>query len=128
MSIVKRANTLFGSWAEEYVSIYLQKKGFIILHKNYRKTVGEIDIIGQKTDLLVFVEVKARKGKTIPLEEIVVKSKQKKIIATAKDFLMSYKAYPNVTCRFDVALVDNTKDHVVLSYIENAFQVDEEYY
>lgn len=125
MNLSKLTNALFGSWAEEYVSLHLQKKGFIILHKNYRKTVGEIDIIAQKEDLLVFVEVKARKAKTVPLEEIVVKSKQKKIIATAKDFLMSYKQYNSVTARFDVALVDNTKETIALSYIENAFQVDE---
>lgn len=128
MDITKRTNALFGSWAEEYVSLYLQKKGFIILHKNYRKTVGEIDIIAQKENLLVFVEVKARKAKTVPLEEIIIKSKQKKIITTAKNFLMSYKDYTNVTVRFDVALVDNTKETIALSYIENAFQADEEYY
>ncbi|RTL04294.1 YraN family protein [Candidatus Dependentiae bacterium] len=126
MTIKKNYNVLFGSWAEEYVSVHLQEKEFLILHKNYRKMVGEIDIIAQKKDLLIFVEVKARKAATVPLEEIILTSKQKKIIATAKHFLMSYKQYNSVTVRFDVALVDHTKEGIALSYIENAFQTDDE--
>lgn len=118
-------NKLFGNWAEQYVSLYLQKHNFVILHTNYRKQFGEIDIIAQKDDLLIFVEVKARKTNIVPLEAIILKNKQKKIVATAKDFLMSYKNYNSVTARFDVALVENSKQEVTLSYIENAFQADE---
>jgi putative endonuclease len=116
---------LFGNWAEQYVAAQLINSGFTILHKNYRKMFGEIDIIAYKKELLVFVEVKARKTKTIASEEIILKSKQKKIIATAKDFLMYFTKYNTTTARFDVALIEGTEQHATLSYIENAFQADE---
>ena len=125
---MKRSNTLaklFGKWAEQHVVFDLITKGFVILHKNYRKMFGEIDIIARKKDLLIFVEVKARKTKTIAMEEIILKSKQKKIIATAKDFLMHFADYQNVFARFDIALVEGTEQKATISYIENAFQADE---
>jgi putative endonuclease len=116
---------LFGNWAEQYVAAHLTKNGFMILHKNYRKMFGEIDIIAYQKELLIFVEVKARRTKTIASEEIILKSKQKKIIATAKDFLMHFTEYNTTTARFDVALVEGTEHQATMSYIENAFQADE---
>ncbi|HTM05768.1 MAG TPA: YraN family protein [Patescibacteria group bacterium] len=119
------SHRLFGNWAEQYVAVHLMKSGFTILHKNYRKTFGEIDIIAYQRNLLIFVEVKARKTKTVNPEEIIVKSKQKKIIATAKDFLMYFHEYDRVTARFDVALIEGNEQQATMSYIENAFQPDE---
>jgi putative endonuclease len=47
-----------GSFAEELVSEYLKYKGFKILKRNWYCTYGEIDIIAEQKDKLVFVEVK----------------------------------------------------------------------
>lgn len=47
-----------GQKGEEIASKYLEKKGFSIIDRNYRKKWGEIDIIAFKDKVLHFVEVK----------------------------------------------------------------------
>ena len=49
----------FGSWAEELAEKFLKDSGYEILDRNYRKPWGEVDIIAEKNDILIFVEVKA---------------------------------------------------------------------
>lgn len=115
------ASSTFGQQSEDFIALYLQKLGFKILEQNYKKFFGEIDIIAQKDDLVIFVEVKARKNSQISMLEIVRPSKQKKIIMVAKSYIGIQNLY-DVTCRFDVALlhlIDGQKPE--LNYIENAF-------
>jgi putative endonuclease len=48
-----------GEKGEQIASLYLQRKGFSILERNYTKKWGEIDIVAQKGSIVHFVEVKA---------------------------------------------------------------------
>ncbi len=107
-----------GPAGEDAVAISLAKDGFSILERNYRIRGGEVDIIARKKDLVVFVEVKARVFGTSGLSEVVTPTKQKKIIFTAKHFLVR-NAIENTTVRFDVALVEGNDFHI--TYIPNAF-------
>jgi putative endonuclease len=112
-------NQSLGNEGELFVIDVLQKEGFSILHQNYRKFFGEIDIIGYKKNLYVFVEVKTRTKKSIPMSDLIIPSKQKKIIKTAESFIAKHQI-TQATCRFDVALV--TKNPILeLTYIPNAF-------
>ena len=53
-------NTL-GKDGEDIAAVFLEKKGFRIIEKNYRTAFGEIDIIAQDRGVIVFVEVKTKK-------------------------------------------------------------------
>lgn len=75
-----------GNQAEQFVCQHLCDNGFTIIARNYRKRYGEIDIIAQKNDLLIFVEVKRRDTNQIDPSETIIPSKQRKIIAVAKEF------------------------------------------
>lgn len=99
----------------------LKSKKYKIIKRNYRKKCGEIDIIAQKDDLLVFVEVKTRKSDEYGAPcEFVTRSKQEKIIKTAKYFLSENNFNSNVS--FDVIEVyHNGKKIVKTLHIENAF-------
>ena len=56
-----KCNIEIGRKGEELACTFLESNGFEILYRNYRyQRVGEIDIIAQKSDLIVFVEVKSR--------------------------------------------------------------------
>ncbi len=115
----------FGQQSEEFVSKYLQDQKFIILEQNYKKFFGEIDIIAQKDEVIVFVEVKARKNSKISLHNLVTYPKQQKIIKVAQFFIAQNLKYAqNTTLRFDVALL-HVQDHQKpeLTYIPNAFGV-----
>ncbi len=108
-----------GDKGEERVASFLETQGFTIVARNYQKPYGEIDVIAQCDDLLVFVEVKTRTKELFDLSELITPSKQRKIIATAKAFISEYR-HDDKVCRFDVALLEDNVDGK-MSYIDNAF-------
>lgn len=86
---------------------------------NFFCKFGEIDIIASKDDILVFVEVKARKNIIYGYpRESVTTSKQRKIIKTARYYIMK-KKYENVQCRFDI--IEIIYEDKIINHIENAF-------
>ena len=105
------------------VQEFLKKQKFKIIEKNYKSKWGEVDIIAQKGDLLIFVEVKTRKNVYFPISKVVNYSKQQKIIKTAKVFIQNKNIY-NKICRFDVATVVSKENNIEIDYIENAFQAN----
>jgi putative endonuclease len=109
---------LLGAAGETKVVDYLLENGFTIIERNYRVREGEIDIVAQKKELLIFVEVKTRAASTYALSEVITRSKQKKIIFTAKHFLVTHH-YKNHVYRFDIALVQGAG--LTITYIPNAF-------
>ena len=113
-----------GAKGEAMVASFLMSKGFSVVARNYQCRFGEIDIIAQDTDYIIFVEVKTRKeNSAVPIEEAVDYKKQKRMIITAQDYLT--KSPTEKQPRFDVALVivktSNGKENYCLKYIENAF-------
>jgi len=120
----KRA--LFGKTGEDIVAKKLSQEGFSILARNYKKRFGEIDIIAGKKDVVAFVEVKMRKNPLFDLGYLVSTSKQKKIIAVAKEYMARHDLSEKV-CRFDVALIEGNQYSHKLTYIPNAFTEPEMY-
>lgn len=116
----QHARKKLGSAGEQTTVSYLEKHNFIILSQNYTKRYGEIDVIARKKDLVVFVEVKLRKNNYFHLSEVITLQKQKKIIRTAKAFILEHKLY-NVIYRFDVALIIDKNSNQEITYIESAF-------
>lgn len=55
-------NKEIGKLGEDFTIDFLNKRGFIILERNYKVPLGEVDIIAQKGDLLIFIEVKTRRN------------------------------------------------------------------
>ena len=51
-----------GKWGEEQAAVFLVKKGYKLIEKNWRSRPGEIDLIMRDQEMLVFVEVKTRSG------------------------------------------------------------------
>ncbi|MEE8424042.1 MAG: YraN family protein, partial [Thermodesulfobacteriota bacterium] len=69
-----------GAMGEELASKFLKKQGYKIVEKNFRTSLGEIDIIALDKGTITFVEVKTRKSTAFgyPQEAVGLK-KQKKI-------------------------------------------------
>lgn len=115
---------LLGKKGEDITVDFLRKKGFIIFKRNYHSRFGEIDIIAEKGDLLLFVEVKTRfENSLVSPAQAVDLIKQNRIKQTAKDFVS--KTYIDYRCRFDVAQVTvkeaDREYKYSLNYIKNAF-------
>lgn len=110
--------TTVGRMGEQIACKHLQTNGYEIVERNYRAARGEIDIIAKKGMHLAFVEVKTRRNYDFGYAaEAVSFKKQQRIVSAARAFLMSYKAYEDIS--FDVCEV-YTKDRSI-NYIENAF-------
>ncbi len=111
----------FGLKAEDFAVSFLEKKGYLILERNYRTRFAEIDIIAQQGDCLVFIEVKARKNmrKGFP-KEAVGFSKQKKI-SLAAEYYLREKKLSNVRARFDVVAILENSNGLEVELIDNAF-------
>ena len=115
-----------GHAGEAYVARRLQEEGFTIVAQNYTIFAGEIDVIAQKDDLVVFVEVKTRKNALIDPAYAITWSKQKKIIGAAQHFLSTQMRGVELTFRFDVALLAvGEAGQMYMEYIRNAFQAEE---
>lgn len=113
-----------GDFGENFACRKLRSKGYKILCRNYRQTVGEIDIIAENEECIVFVEVKTR-GENYLFEPVfaVTKEKQRKIIKTAQIYLLKNETTKQP--RFDVFEVV-TRDGILLrvkeyTHTENAF-------
>jgi putative endonuclease len=116
-------NNASGKIGEDCASEILLKKGYEIIERNYHSRFGEIDIIAQNSNYIIFVEVKTRDENysVSPLEAVTV-SKQKKLYKTALLYLQSHTSL--LQPRFDVIGI-TTKDsnYTIKSveHIENAF-------
>ncbi len=93
-----------GQKGEQLAVDYLLKKEFTILHRNWRFSRYEIDIIAEKLGKVHFVEVKLRSSiKYGQPEEKVRKSKFRKILKAADAFLHLHRQYRHV--QFDILAV-----------------------
>lgn len=111
-----------GNGGEAFVAEYLKNKGFIISARNYRCKFGEIDVIAENDDLILFVEVKTRSSKAVIRPyEYVTAEKQRKLSVTANIYLQ-HNGY-GLKPRFDVAEVFcDSFGNMKLNYFENAFE------
>ena len=110
-------NKIEGDGGEILAANFLKSQKYKIVQTNYCNKVGEIDIIAQKGDVLVFVEVKRRSTLAFgrPIEAVDYR-KQQKIRKTAEIYLMlAGKTYSDV--RFDVIEILGEK----INHVENAF-------
>jgi putative endonuclease len=115
-----------GTLGEHLAREYLTGRGFSFRQANYRSPHGEIDIICQDKDCLVFVEVKARRGRSFgPPEEAVTLAKKTKLIAAAEHFLQHH-APEAPAWRIDVVAIDLDHDNQLrrIELIENAVTQD----
>ncbi len=113
---------LIGKLGEKLVCQWYTDNKYKILDINYRIRLGEIDIIAQNKNALVFVEVKTRKNADFaPAREFVTYSKQQKIKAAASHFIALH-GFEDYIIRFDVAEVYSADTNPVINIIENAFE------
>lgn len=92
---------LLGRWGESIAADYLRKKRYIILAANYRCRFGEIDLIAENRNYLIFVEVKLRKNANFAeAMEFVDRRKQERLRQTAAVYLSQYETQKQP--RFDV--------------------------
>ena len=103
----------------------LQKQGLKLLDQNYHGKYGELDLIMQDTDSIVFVEVRYRNKTSFgtPAESITYQ-KQQKIIKTALYYLQRHPEWQDAAARFDVIGITSGNNQAEVEWIQNAFYAE----
>lgn len=110
-----------GEAGEKRAAKYLKRHHYSIVTTNYASRFGEIDIIAENKEYIIFVEVKQRNNNSIafPREFVDIK-KQHRIIATAELYLSAHPT--ELQPRFDVIEVYTENNKIKsLKHLENAF-------
>ena len=118
----KRKGTLnrdWGAFAEDRAAEYLRKQGYTILERNLKFNKIEIDIVAQKNQEIVFVEVKARSGDYQDPVEAVDRKKRAKIPAGADIYLRRLDQLYQY--RFDIITLTGNQQDFTLEHYEDAF-------
>ena len=109
-----------GQEGEELAATFLSQKGYTVLEQNWRFGREEIDILAQKEDTLVVVEVKTRSGSFFgEPEEFVNRQKQKNLIKAANAYID--KNDLDLEVRFDIIGVILTGKSHSINHVEDAF-------
>ena len=95
-----------GRRAEDRALRYIADAGLRLLSRNFRRRVGEIDLVMLDGDCLVFVEVRFRHAAGFAHPGITVdRHKQKKITRTASLYLAANSRFARRAVRFDVVAI-----------------------
>lgn len=118
---IKTKNKIKGDFGENFVTKYLNKHGYKILSKNFKCNYGEIDIIFEDRDEIVFGEIKTRNSVKYgyPAESINL-IKRKHIFNSSKYFLYINKLL-NKNIRYDVFEVYINNRKPIINHIRNVF-------
>lgn len=120
-----------GDFGEEIAVKFLRKKGYKILERNFQRKWGEIDVVAKKKKDLIFVEVKTilvtsnQQQATrdfISPEESITFFKKKKLIRTAKLYLLEKNLPVDIPWQIDVIAIELDYDTEIahLKHYQNA--------
>ncbi|MFD3156545.1 YraN family protein [Haloimpatiens sp. FM7330] len=118
-------NKDIGNYGESLAQEYLKKMGYIILDKNFRCKLGELDLIGKDDTFIAFIEVKTRYSNLYGYPcEAVTKSKQFRIYKIAQLYILKKKLF-KCNFRFDVVeiILNKNDEKPSIRLIKNAFQL-----
>ncbi|NOR20956.1 MAG: YraN family protein [Xanthomonadales bacterium] len=113
---------LAGALWEKTAESFLLGRGLKLLQRNFSSRFGEIDLIMEDGDTVVFVEVKYRKSsKHGSGADAVTFHKQGRISQTAAWYLAKNPQRAEQVCRFDVLSIDSQKKDQGINWIKSAF-------
>lgn len=122
MSGAKDGRKRLGNWGESVAATYLEAQGYRILQRNWRCARGEIDLVAQAGEVLVFVEVKTRRGRGMGTpEEGVTPRKAQKLLELGQRYLLAHDL-DEVEWRVDLVAVELDRQGKLLrcEHIPNA--------
>jgi putative endonuclease len=112
--------TAKGRLGENRALKYLEEQGQHLVRRNYHCRRGEIDLITEEERRLHFVEVKHWKISMENLEYSIDSHKQRKIVISARDFLVHNGSYSDYEKQFDIVYIND--EQAVVRYIPGAFE------
>jgi putative endonuclease len=115
--------TKFGRSGEEIARVHLERKGLSFREANWHCRAGELDLIMEHEEILIFVEVKTRHGERVgTAEESLTARQSERILQTAEWYLSEHPHLADKIWRVDLVAITVARDGAVvrLSHYENA--------
>ncbi len=113
---------LLGIKGEDLAVRFLKKKGYRILSRNYRTPLGEIDIIAEDGETLVFVEVKTRSDDSYGLPFEAVNHRKREKLRKVALYYLKNVLKKDAASRFDVLSVRAAGSGNEIEHIRDAFE------
>jgi putative endonuclease len=120
ISSMRTVSQQLGRAAEDLAVRHFTERGFSVVARNYRYRRAEVDIIAQKNQLLIFVEVKARSNDQFGDPEAFVGGRQRALVRMAAEHYIIIHNW-NHAIRFDIVAVLKIDNHMQLAHFEDAF-------
>lgn len=109
-----------GKKGEEEAALYLERKGYHILHRNWHSGKKELDIVAEHHNELVVVEVKTRRNKLYGQPEEAVNNRKIRHIVSSTDAYVKKFAI-DLPIRFDIITLVGEEAPFSIEHIEQAF-------
>ena len=110
-----------GKRGESIAVEYLITQGYSIIERNWRCAIGEVDIVAQQIDMVVFVEVRTRHGQRFGrAAESLTPTKQQRLISLAETYLQEHDEHANSAWRIDLVAIQLGRGSHYIDHVENA--------
>jgi putative endonuclease len=122
VALMVSSRQVLGRWGEDLATDYLIEKGYLLLERNFRSPYGEIDLIVQKENRLVFVEVKTRSSGAYGLPEEAITPKKREHLISAAQAYLQQSPTPTTDWQIDVIAIRKIKTETEpeIVHFENA--------
>jgi putative endonuclease len=118
---MSRIRVVLGKSGEDLACRELQRRGYAIVARRYRRRDGELDIVARDGPTMVFVEVKTRTDERFGnAAEAVTFHKRRRITRLALDYLTRHHLH-GCPCRFDVVSIHYGPASPIIDVYRNAF-------
>ena len=112
-----------GRLGEDLALKKIKKMGYRCLVRNYRCTLGEVDLVAKDGDTLVFIEIKTRRGKSLEYaKEAVSMKKRRQLSKVALSYMRDHDC-ADVKSRFDVVAISLEGNRREIEVVKNAFDL-----
>jgi len=119
---VSKENLNSGKRSEAQAELFLKRRGYVVLERNYKTRSAEIDIVAREKGAICFVEVKSRSSERFGSpQEAVTPAKQAKIATAARVYLQEHNLLER-RVRFDVVAIVQGAGEDKISLVKGAFE------
>jgi putative endonuclease len=112
-----------GKKGEDLAIGQLKALGYKILERNFKCSLGEIDVIARDRNTLVFVEVKTRASRDFGGPAAAVHARKQRQLSKVALVYLNQKKLFNIPARFDVVAVELLPPSPRMEVIQNAFEL-----
>jgi putative endonuclease len=112
-----------GKEGEDLALRKVESLGYTCIERNYRCSLGELDLVARDGETLVFIEIKTRKGKSLDYAKEAVHARKQRQMSKVALAYMKKNGCQDAKARFDVVVIHQQGFHTEIEVIRNAFDL-----